>query len=158
MPELEEWFNWQIDGYAMLLCRERYDFTVFHLYEKMNPNPPKIAARELIEVLKNRGKILSIEKDSKKGVVFPVIVTFFKCAGTKVIQMKLREFMSFNNKPLPKTTIEKIPDTIFELSHIYDVYQVDLSGAQRFTKGIIKQIQEKEMLKYNENKLTIKCI
>ena len=64
MPELEEWFNWQIDGYAMLLCRERYDFTVFHLYEKMNPNPPKIAARELIEVLKNRGKILSIEKDS----------------------------------------------------------------------------------------------
>lgn len=63
-PELEEWFNWQLDGYAMLLCRERYDFTVFHLYEKMNPNPPKIAAQELIEVLKNRGKILSIEKDS----------------------------------------------------------------------------------------------
>jgi len=63
-PELEEWFNWQLDGYAMLLCRERYDFTVFHLYEKMNPNPPKIAAQELIEVLQNRGKILSIEKDS----------------------------------------------------------------------------------------------
>lgn len=63
-PELEEWFNWQIDGYAMLLCRERYDFTVFHLYEKMNRNPPEVAARELIEVLKNRGKILSIEKDS----------------------------------------------------------------------------------------------
>lgn len=64
MSELEEWFNWQIDGYAMLLCRERYDFTVFHLYEKMNHNPPEVAARELIEVLKNRGKILSIEKDS----------------------------------------------------------------------------------------------
>ena len=64
IPELEEWFNWQIDGYAMLLCRERYDFTVFHLYEKMNHNPPEVAARELIEVLKNRGKILSIEKDS----------------------------------------------------------------------------------------------
>jgi len=63
-PELEEWFNWQLDGYAMLLCRERYDFTVFHLYEKMNPNPPKIAVQELIEVLQNRGKILSIEKDS----------------------------------------------------------------------------------------------
>ena len=64
IPELEEWFNWQIDGYAMLLCRERYDFTVFHLYEKMNRNPPEVAARELIEMLKNRGKILSIEKDS----------------------------------------------------------------------------------------------
>lgn len=50
----------------------------------------------------------------RKGVVFPVIVTFFKCAGTKVIQMKLREFMSFNNKPLPKSTIEKI-ETMFKL-------------------------------------------
>ena len=61
--DLEQWFNWQIDGYAMLLCRERYDFTVFHLYELQNPNPPRIAANELIDVLKNRGKILSIEKD-----------------------------------------------------------------------------------------------
>ena len=62
--ELEEWFNWQIDGYAMLLCREKYDFTIFHLYEKQNPNPPKIAVTELIDLLKNRGKILSIEKDT----------------------------------------------------------------------------------------------
>ena len=62
--QLEEWFNWQLDGYAMLLCREKYDFTVFHLYEKQNPNPPKIATLELIEVLKSRGEILSIEKDS----------------------------------------------------------------------------------------------
>lgn len=64
-PELEEWFNWQLDTYAMLLCRERYDFTVFHLYEKENPNPPQIAVTELIDLLKNRGKILSIEKDSE---------------------------------------------------------------------------------------------
>ena len=63
-PELEEWFNWQIDGYAMLLCRERYDFTVFHLYENQNLNPPKIAVTELIDLLKNRGEILSIEKDT----------------------------------------------------------------------------------------------
>lgn len=63
-PELESWFNWQIDGYAMLLCRERYDFTVFHLYEKQNPNPPAVATDELIKVLRNRGKIFSIEKDT----------------------------------------------------------------------------------------------
>ncbi len=61
--DLEEWFNWRIDGYAMLLCRERYDFTVFHLYEKQNINPPKVAAEELIDILQNRGNILSIEKD-----------------------------------------------------------------------------------------------
>lgn len=62
--DLQDWFNWQIDGYAMLLCRERYDFTVFHLYEKQNPNPPEIAVSELIDLLKSRGKILSIEKDT----------------------------------------------------------------------------------------------
>ena len=61
---IEEWFNWQIDGYAMLLCRERYDFTIFHLYEKQNSNPCKIAVTELIDLLNNRGNILSIEKDS----------------------------------------------------------------------------------------------
>lgn len=61
--KLETWFNWYLDGYAILLCRERYDFTVFHLYEKANPNPPKIAAKELIDLLKERGKILSIEKE-----------------------------------------------------------------------------------------------
>ena len=47
----------------------------------------------------------------RKGVVFPIMVTFFKSAGTKVVQMKLREFMSFNNKPLPKSTIDKIEAT-----------------------------------------------
>ena len=57
-PQLEDWFNWELDGYAMLLCRERYDFTVFHLYEKQNPRPQKVAVSELFEVLNERGKIL----------------------------------------------------------------------------------------------------
>ena len=63
-----------------------------------------------------------------------------------------------NKLEIVHTKINDIPDTIFELSHTYDVYQIDLSGAQHFNKGIIKQIQEKEITKYNENKLTIKCI
>lgn len=50
----------------------------------------------------------------RKGEIFPVMVSFFKCAGAKRVQMKLREFMSFNNKPLPKSTIEKI-NTMFNL-------------------------------------------
>ena len=70
--DLEQWFNWQLDGYAMLLCRERYDFTIFHLYELQNPNPPRVAANELIEVLKNRGKILSIEKDINDNKVWEI--------------------------------------------------------------------------------------
>ena len=43
---------------------QRYDFTIFHLYEKQNSNPCKIAVTELIDLLNNRGNILSIEKDS----------------------------------------------------------------------------------------------
>lgn len=63
--DLEEWFNWQIDGYAMLLSYERRDFTLFHLYQKANPNPPKIAASELIKLLQERGDILSIDKEGE---------------------------------------------------------------------------------------------
>ena len=63
--KIADWFNMKLDGYAMLLCRERYDFTVFHLYEKQNKDPAAVAASELIEVLKERGEILSIEKDTE---------------------------------------------------------------------------------------------
>ena len=65
--ELEDWFNWELDSYAMLLCHERRDYTVFHLYEKQNPNPPALAAKELIECLLNRGEVLSIEKTEDKA-------------------------------------------------------------------------------------------
>lgn len=73
-PSLQEWFNWQIDGYAILLCRERYDFTIFHLYEKQNPNPPEVATNELIDLLKERGKILSVEKDSLNDKIWEIWV------------------------------------------------------------------------------------
>lgn len=63
-----------------------------------------------------------------------------------------------NKLEIVQTKMNDIPDTIFQLSHTYDVYQVDLSGAERFIKGIIKKIQEKEFTKYNENKLNIRCI
>lgn len=63
-----------------------------------------------------------------------------------------------NKLEIVQVKMDDIPDTIFQLSHTYDVYQVDLSGAERFIKGIIKKIQEKEFTKYNENKLNIRCI
>lgn len=56
----------------------------------------------------------------RKGVVFPVIVTFFKYAGCNQVKMKLKEFMSYSNKPLPKTTVDKIVN-IFNLIGL-DVY------------------------------------
>ena len=61
-PKVEDWFNMIIDTYAMLLCHERRDYTIFHLYETENPNPPAVAARELIGCLNDRGEILAIDK------------------------------------------------------------------------------------------------
>lgn len=63
-----------------------------------------------------------------------------------------------NKLEIVQTKIGDIPDTIFELAHTYDVHQVDLSGAEHFNKGLIKQIQEAEITKYNKNDLTIRCI
>lgn len=60
--KLEDWFNMIIDTYAMLLCHERRDYTIFHLYENQNPNPPQVAARELIGCLTDRGTILTIDE------------------------------------------------------------------------------------------------
>lgn len=65
--KIEDWFNWIIDNYAMLLCHERRDYTIFHLYEKENENPPAIAAKELILCLKERGEILSIDENEDKA-------------------------------------------------------------------------------------------
>lgn len=65
--KIEEWFNWSIDSYAMLLCHERRDYTIFHLYEKQNPNPPQLAAKELIGCLIDRGDILSIDETEDKA-------------------------------------------------------------------------------------------
>ena len=64
---LEEWFNWIIDAYAMLLCHERRDYTVLHLYEKENRNPPEVAVNELLLCLKERGSILSIDQTPDKA-------------------------------------------------------------------------------------------
>lgn len=62
--KLEDWFNMSVDCYAMLLCHERRDYTIFHMYENppANPNPPTIAAKECMICLTNRGAILSIDK------------------------------------------------------------------------------------------------
>lgn len=57
-----------------------------------------------------------------------------------------------------QTKIRDIPNTVFELSRVYNIDSVDLSGAKEFSVGIVKQIREKEISKYNTNKLIINCV
>ena len=66
-PKVEDWFNMIIDTYAMLLCHDRRDYTIFHLYETQNPNPPAVAAKELLGCLTDRGQILSMDLNADKA-------------------------------------------------------------------------------------------
>ena len=63
-----------------------------------------------------------------------------------------------NKLEVTTTRIKDISDTIFQLSAKYDVMQIDLAGATYYAQGIAKQIQEKEMQKYNQSRLVIRCI
>lgn len=65
--KLENWFNMRLDGYAMLLCRERNDYTVFHLYQNQNPNPPAVAVQELWICLNNRGMVVDMDLQEAGG-------------------------------------------------------------------------------------------
>ena len=67
--KLSEWFNWEIDCYAMLLCHERRDYTVFRLYgdPPMNSDPPAVATNELLSLLTDRGEILAIDETEDKA-------------------------------------------------------------------------------------------
>ena len=62
--KIEDFLNWKCDAYAMLYCRELSDITIFHMYnkEKMNENPPGVAARECLGCCTDRGDVLSIEE------------------------------------------------------------------------------------------------
>ena len=63
-----------------------------------------------------------------------------------------------NKLEIVHTKMNDIPNTVFQLSYTYDVHQVNLSGSEHFIKGIIKDIKEKEITKYNKNELIFKCI
>ena len=62
--KIEDFLNWKCDSYAMLYCKDRSDFTIFHMYnkEKMNENPPAIAAKECLGCCTDRGEVISIEE------------------------------------------------------------------------------------------------
>lgn len=58
LNEIRLWFRDSIDTYAMLLCHERRDYTIFRVIES-----PAEAADILLECLENRGQVVSIDKD-----------------------------------------------------------------------------------------------
>ena len=69
VEELEDFFE-GIVKYAMLLCHERRDYTVFALTEK-SITAPHHAANEVIGCCTDRGSIVSIEK-TEDGIAYEI--------------------------------------------------------------------------------------
>jgi hypothetical protein len=67
--ELEDYFE-GIVKYAMLLCREQNDYTVFNLDGK-SITAPHMAAREALGCCIDRGEVMSIEK-TEDGIAYEI--------------------------------------------------------------------------------------
>ena len=52
----------------------------------------------------------------------------------------------------------EIPEIILTLSKKYNINQIDLSGSKSYLEGIVKKIQETEILTYNTNTLKFNYI
>ena len=74
------------------------------------------------------------------------------------VNQTLYVYQDGNKIDAKQVEIDWLPETIVALSRIYETYQVDLSGAKHYAKGLVKQIQQLEFTKYQENKLDIKII
>ena len=67
--ELEEFFEDQVQEFAMLLCHERRDYTIFQLTSSSTAE--HFAAREAIGCCTDRGKILGIDK-TNDGIAYEI--------------------------------------------------------------------------------------
>lgn len=59
--KFEDFFETKVKEYAMLLCHDQRDFTVFHL-DSRSITSPHYAAREALGCCTDRGEVYSIEK------------------------------------------------------------------------------------------------
>lgn len=61
LKDIKSFFNEKSDQYFMLLCRERYDYTIFNFCNGKNDFALTHSINDLQECLENRGAILSID-------------------------------------------------------------------------------------------------
>ena len=66
---LEDFFEDNVSEYAMLLCHEQRDYTVFHLGKGITA--PHYAAREALGCCTDRGTVYSIEK-TEDGIAYEI--------------------------------------------------------------------------------------
>ena len=59
-PKISDWFEYHIDKYAMLLCHEQKDFTLFNKVSDLNTMAGE-ATKALFECIENRGELVSLD-------------------------------------------------------------------------------------------------
>ena len=59
-PKISDWFKYDIDKYAMLLCHEQKDFTLFNKVSDLNTMAGE-ATKALFECIENRGELVSLD-------------------------------------------------------------------------------------------------
>lgn len=70
--ELRKWIDEQKSKYFMLLCRERSDYTVFHIYVPILIDPTVLPIeREIIDIVCSRGRVKAMEtiEDNSENVI-----------------------------------------------------------------------------------------
>lgn len=75
-----------------------------------------------------------------------------------VMQQEFYVYENGNKLAATSCKMKNIYETIFSLADENNVTQVSLAGPKQYTKGLIKKIKQKELDKYNENKLIIDTI
>ena len=68
--KLENFFEKEVKKYAMLLCHEQRDYTIFNLDES-SIGAPHTAASEALGCCTDRGEVYSIEK-TEDGIAFEI--------------------------------------------------------------------------------------
>lgn len=81
------WFRDSIQKYAMLLCHDRRDYTLFQVV-----NSPADAAAALFDCINNRGELISIEKNSDDALEIWIRILVYKNTDEKIIRTEPQDY------------------------------------------------------------------
>ena len=74
------------------------------------------------------------------------------------IQRDIYVFENGINLSKEQSSLEDFNKTIFNLVETEQINEIDLYGAKNFVKGLKKQLQKTEQIKYNRNDLIINIL
>lgn len=74
------------------------------------------------------------------------------------VQQNVYVFENGINLSKERSSLEDFNKTVFNLVETEQINEIDLYGAKNFVKGLKKQLQKTEQIKYNKNDLIINIL